>query len=251
MELIDRIKSLVNVKKTTITENGNTIEITDTGYEKTMRFNNIVYSRIRKGIYTHQYWDFFVPAVQLYENPMILMIGLGAGTVPYQLSQLVKGDYNIDIVEVSKPIIDAYLASAHDPRVNVIQADGAEYVRQNKQMYDLILLDAFVDANIPNQFFEIKFISDASECLKDNGILAINYLNPASGVTTIEQYSTKLALLFKVYKITVSSIALNIVLLCSKSMDKEQIVAKVSQKFTETRENEYIPRGYRQMEELH
>lgn len=249
MDLIDRIRSLVNVKKRIYNDGTNVIEVTESETERTMRFNNIVYSRVNKNIYTHQYWDFFVPMAKLYPEPRMLMIGLGAGTVPYQMSKLMDRDYSIDIVEISKPIIDDFKASqaASDPHIRIIHDDGAGFVRGNRDSYDIIILDAFVDATIPSQFFSNEFIASASGCLKENGILAINYLNPGNGSTTMEEYIARLERFFKVYRIRVSGIALNIVLLCSKRMLKDEIVSKVKSDFRETSQNGFILREYEHM----
>lgn len=250
MDLVERLRTIMGVKKRTFKDGGNVIEITESESEKTMRFNNIVYSRINRNVYTHQYWDFFVPIASLYENPRILMIGLGAGTVPYQLVRLMEGGYSIDVVEISKPIIDEYNSSeqSNDAHVRIFQGDGADYVHNNRDAYDVIILDAFVDANIPAQFFTEDFIANANACLKQDGILAINYLNPANGATNVEEYRAKLGRFFKIYEIRISGVALNHILLCSKRMGKEEMVSLIRGKISETRENAFILREIEQMQ---
>ena len=252
MELIEEIKRYLNQKKEVVQDsNNNSIEVIDGPHEKVMKFNSIVYSRIRNdSIYTHQYWDFFLPLAHMYKNPNILMIGLGGGTIPFQLEKMLKDKVSIDVIEINKKI--AELSREFIPentRTNIIIGDGADYVHNNAGTYDLVILDAFINASVPNQFFTDDFIEGAYYCLKENGMLAINYLNPPNKEIIMEDFVVKLRRRFNVYRINISLMALNTIIICPKTYDKETVLDKVKSGFPFSRESEFMLKEYNAISE--
>ena len=85
MDFFDRLfgfgKEVFSVK-----HNGHTLSIVENSTGKIFKYDGIVYSRIHKNsVYTHEYWDFFIPLGAISENPKFVLIGLGGGTIPYLL----------------------------------------------------------------------------------------------------------------------------------------------------------------------
>ena len=170
--------------------------------------------------YTNNYWDLFMPLPGLYTKPRILLIGLGGGTIPRQITAFYK-DASIDAVEIDAGI--AELATKHFDMGNakIIVADGAEFVKKADQHYDLIILDAFKGSKVPESFMSNEFYKDAYKILSKEGMLAINSMESID--TTAMSTSG-----FNVY-ILRSSIALgNNITICSKAMDAGQIKAGIA-----------------------
>ncbi|MGC8571842.1 MAG: spermidine synthase [Candidatus Micrarchaeia archaeon] len=188
MSIIDKIFRK-NVKLS-INENENNILLTENGNEKIITFNNIVYSKLKKGsILVNGYWDYFLPLPNYFNKINnfngkinILIIGLGAGTIPYQMLH-VYDNIKIISLETSQTMINITkeLIQKEDlKRLKIIYEDGNKYVNKNaenlRDSFDLIILDAYIDDEIPKVFFEEQFIKNSSILLKKEGILAINFV---------------------------------------------------------------------------
>ena len=217
--------------------------------EKILLSHNVIYSKLRDGsLYTHSYWDYFIPLPSLYSRPRILIIGLGGGTIPYQINRLFGPSAEIDIVELDRNmlrLVDAFLPEKL--HANIIIEDGYSYVQRFKGTYDIIMMDPFIRDNIPDQFFEQRFIDGASEALKPDGVLAINYVFSATGMVRQHEFKSRLGKRFRVYTVNYSLASGNRIFICSKSMAKEEMIGRIGRNFPKDRENAFILRAYRKM----
>src|ERR1700757_1499332 len=93
------------------------------------------------------------------ETKRILMIGLGAGSISTYLGRAMP-DARIDVVELDPGVISAgkdYFGLRETERVRLIAGDGRVYLNRSKDLYDLILLDAFRDLGIPFHLLTREF----------------------------------------------------------------------------------------------
>ena len=224
------------------------LSIIKTETNKELRFNNIVYSKLSDdSIYTGSYWDYFTPLPALYKEPKILMIGLGGGTIVIQFLKLFADkNIHIDAVEISEKMIELArkFGLREDKKVAVINADGAEYIRNNKNVYDIIILDAYTADMIPAPFIQDRFIKDSNAALTEDGILAINYTLGFRALMYLEPYLARLRRYFKVYKIN-PPMSGNMIILCSKKLDKEEIKTKVLSSIKTSQENAHVINEYK------
>lgn len=118
----------------------------------------------------------------LYAQPepsSVLIIGLGGGTLPRALKQVVP-DVRIDVVEIDPAVVDvakAHFGFVEDARVRAIAADGRVFVKRalrEGRRYDLIMLDAFDHEYIPEHLLTREFLAEVKTLLAPNGILAAN-----------------------------------------------------------------------------
>ena len=118
----------------------------------------------------------------LYANPQpqsILIVGLGGGTLPRALSQLLP-QARIDIVEIDPAVVSVahkYFAFAEGGNLRVIEMDGRVYVRRalrEQRHYDLIMLDAFDHEYIPEHLLTQEFLREVRSLLAPDGVLAAN-----------------------------------------------------------------------------
>ena len=130
----------------------------------------------------------------------ILLIGGGMGG---SLKEILKHPVkNVDYVELDPLIIKLsakYLAPINDKRVNVINADGREFVKKSSpdKKYDVIIL------NLPdpytamlNRFYSVEFFKEVKEILAPDGIFSFaltsseNYINPEQAYYLASIYNT-------------------------------------------------------------
>ena len=106
----------------------------------------------------------------------ILMIGLGAGSISTYLGRAIP-DAQIDVVELDPGVITAgkdYFGLRETGRVRLIAGDGRVYLNRHKDLYDLILLDAFRELGIPFHLLTREFYGLVKEHLAPGGAMASN-----------------------------------------------------------------------------
>jgi len=217
--------------------------------DRVLLSDNIVYSRLKDGtIYTRSYWDYFSVLPALYSNPKILMIGLGGGTIPYQINHLFGSRAKIDVVEIDPNMVTAskaFLPGKID--ANIIIEDGIAYVAKCKGEYDIIILDSFKKDNIPDPFFEEKFIENVYNALTDDGVFAINYTFSTIGVLRQHSYKAIMEKRFNVYAINLQPMLANQIFIASKRFSKEEMLELLEKGFPKDAENAFILNGYKRM----
>jgi spermidine synthase len=219
--------------------------VTKRGNTKVFKFNGIVHSELRdNSVYTDTYHDYFIPLPLLFDRPKVLLIGLGGGTIPFQLKSLYGDRVQIEAVEFSRGVIR--IAKEFIPkgiRFKTVYGDGFEYMKRWKNRYDIIICDAFIANRIPKQFLGKEFVDAANRALTKNGILAVNY---APDIIFLPAYLLKLRKYFKVYTLKYILFA-NYILICSKHFDKSKIKSVVEKKIRKNKETEFLINAYRSM----
>jgi spermidine synthase len=119
-----------------------------------------------------------MPAALAYPDATkrILMIGLGAGSISTYLARAMP-DAQIDVVELDPGVIDAgkkYFGLQETDKVHFIESDGRVYLNRHKELYDLILLDAFRELGIPFHLLTKEFDALVKEHLTAGGAMAWN-----------------------------------------------------------------------------
>lgn len=221
--------------------------------EKILRAGKTLYSKVKKNqLYTNEYWDYFLPSAFVYDNPKILMIGLGGGTIAFQLATLMGAKMELDAIEISRKMTD--MSQDFMPRAargfNVIIGDGAEYIDETNKRYDVIFLDAYMHHQIPEQFRERKFVIGAHRALADNGILAVNFAVGMMGYVKFSAYVGRLKEKFTVFRVNTAPTESNVILLCSKSMGRSEILKRISANMKRDKENEFLFANYETMTQL-
>ena len=113
------------------------------------------------------------------EPRSVLIIGLGGGTLPRALQELVPAA-RIDVVEIDPAVVTVarrYFDLGQSSKLNVIEADGRVHVKRalrGQQRYDLIMLDAFDHEYIPEHLLTREFLTEVKSLLAPGGVLAAN-----------------------------------------------------------------------------
>jgi spermidine synthase len=114
----------------------------------------------------------------------VLLIGLGAASLTkflYRNFPLAK----LTVVEIEPRVVAAarqFFKLPEDPlRLNIVIADGAQYIAENDKTYDLILVDGFDADARPGELDTLPFYQMCRSRMSDNGILAVNLLGRTRG----------------------------------------------------------------------
>lgn len=125
----------------------------------------------------------FMELVNDLKPKSILLIGGGAFTFPKAVVERYPG-VEIDIVELDPGLVEIakqYFNFKPTPKTGVFSGDGREFLNQTDKKYDLILVDAFVHATIPEDLRDIEAIQGYHDHLNTAGLVAINIIATKRG----------------------------------------------------------------------
>ncbi|HEY0755884.1 MAG TPA: fused MFS/spermidine synthase [Ktedonobacteraceae bacterium] len=127
-------------------------------------------------------WDYFGVAPYFNNPPFtqaqvrsICVIGLGAGTIPRELSAA-YGPIPIDGVELDGAIVNLARQYFHmnEPNLHVIVQDGRYYLQTAQKKYDEIAIDAYQQPYVPFQLATQEFFQLVRAHLTPTGVAVIN-----------------------------------------------------------------------------
>jgi spermidine synthase len=110
------------------------------------------------------------------EPKRVLMIGLGGGSISTYLGRHVP-DLPVDTVEIDPGVVTAaknYFGIRETERVRYLEGDGRVFLNRNKQLYDVILVDAFHGGYVPFHLLTKEFYTLVKQRLTPNGAAAFN-----------------------------------------------------------------------------
>jgi spermidine synthase len=163
------------------------ILVTQNGNERCMLF------RARRGLGRESCKDMAHPErfvfdyagmmlASLYLNPSperILIIGLGGGTLPEALQEMVPGAtiHTVEIDPAVEMIARQYFEYTPGPNTTDFISDGRVFVKRailRDEKYDLIMLDAFEADYIPEHMLTQEFLEEVRQLMTPDGVLVAN-----------------------------------------------------------------------------
>lgn len=117
--------------------------------------------------------------INFQERPIdkVLMLGFGSGTVATLLVDEYQIDCSIDAVEIDPVVIELgkkYFDTDRFTNLTIYNTDAIEFLRQCTKTYDLLVMDVFLDINVPKPFRNSDFVSLLKKSLAENGLLLFN-----------------------------------------------------------------------------
>lgn len=106
----------------------------------------------------------------------IVLIGLGGGSLIKFCHRRMPGTH-LTAIELDPEVIafrDAFLVPPDDDRLQILQADGAEYIANADKGIDVLLVDAFDKTGFAPSLANREFFDNAYAKLAGNGVLVIN-----------------------------------------------------------------------------
>ncbi|MDO8452696.1 MAG: fused MFS/spermidine synthase [bacterium] len=118
----------------------------------------------------------------------VLILGLGGGSAArlvnkYWPSAKITG---VDIDPIMINFGKKYLDLDKIANLEIVESDAVKFIDNTKVKYDLILMDIYTGAVIPEQFVKKDFLEKVKGILNPEGIAAINHL-----YTSIESKDAK------------------------------------------------------------
>lgn len=108
----------------------------------------------------------------------ILMVGLGGGS----LAKFCHRHFprtRITVLEISAEVIalrDQFCVPADDARLRIVHTDAAAYLAAAPATFDVILLDGFDAAGMPDALGSAPFYAACRRALREGGVLVANIL---------------------------------------------------------------------------
>ena len=109
----------------------------------------------------------------------ILILGLGAGNILKIIEEEYAGAYSITGVEADSEMIrlgKKYFKLGERKGLQLREMNAELFVKQMKESWDMILVDLFVDEQVPRFAEEIWFLQKMRESLRNGGSLLFNRL---------------------------------------------------------------------------
>lgn len=106
----------------------------------------------------------------------IAMIGLGGGSLAkYCYRYLPRAE--ISVVEINPDVIalrNEFAIPADDARFDVVLGDGAVFVKESNDLFDVLMVDGFDTSGLPDALCSQQFYDDCFASLTGNGIMVAN-----------------------------------------------------------------------------
>jgi len=107
---------------------------------------------------------------------VIGMIGLGGGSQAKFIHRKLP-DARLEVVENNAAVIALrrrFHLPEDGPRLQVAHGDGADFVREHKGRYDILLVDAYDVGGIPEALSTQAYYHDCRAALREGGVMASN-----------------------------------------------------------------------------
>ena len=197
-----RLFSCIYPESKTITSvNSGELEITWYNGKKHLNSKNANYSYG----YLQRILKFGIDQIDLSKVNSILVLGMGGGSVIETLRNDFKYTNRITAVEIDPVIIDIAeheFGIIENKNLKIHCTDAFEFIKANTIVFDLIIVDLYIDLNVPDQFLSIEFWEAIVKAKSSKGFIIFNASVGKTGTTSnLENVTSFLS--SKVFKISV------------------------------------------------
>ncbi len=193
-------------------------------------------------------WDYYL--IAHYFSPdgvptsleRALMIGLGAGTVPKQLTA-VYGPLAVVGVEIDPKIVEVgrrYFAM-EEPNLQVVVQDGRYFLMTDTGKYDMIGTDAYQQPYIPFQMTTREYFQYVRDRLTPHGVAVINVGRTATDYRLVNAIASTMKSVFpNVYIIDIPETINSIVVGTNQPSRPEDFTTNIEALLADPRANPYL-----------
>ena len=162
------------------------LEVVDDGSERTMYLDGARHSAIdfeEPDRHVFAYTKYFHLAMLADEDPeRVLFVGGGGYTGPQDFEQ--RYDVEVDVVEIDPEVTAAaeeHFGLEQSANLTAHTDDGRNYLQETEETYDVIVLDAYKQDQVPFELTTTEFMALAEQRLSDDGVLLANVISSPSG----------------------------------------------------------------------
>ena len=105
----------------------------------------------------------------------IAMIGLGGGSLAKFCHRHLAA--NIRVAEINAEVIalrETFQVPPDSARFSIVEADGADFVRSQRNAFDVLLVDGYDESGLPASLSSAAFYARCARLLREGGVLAAN-----------------------------------------------------------------------------
>lgn len=121
--------------------------------------------------------EFGLSKTNLSNVESVLILGLGGGSVIQSLKNKYQYEGKIKAIEIDKQIIsiaENEFEISETENFKIINQDAYKYVEKNNELFNLIIVDLFIDDQIPAKFYSTAFCQNLSKNLNTEGKILFN-----------------------------------------------------------------------------
>ncbi|MGB5364380.1 MAG: methyltransferase domain-containing protein [Aureibaculum sp.] len=171
--MIRLLSYIFPITKKVESEYNGTLEITWHNGEKHLDTKNANYSygSLQKILKTG------LENIDLTNCRKILILGLGGGSVIETLINDFKYKNHITALDIDSVIIDIAKKEFNlleSENLKIICDDASTFMNKNKEIFDLIIIDLFIDTIVPSPFYKTSFWEQIIKANSSNGYILFN-----------------------------------------------------------------------------
>lgn len=128
-----------------------------------------------------------------------LILGFGSGSVAELLLTKCDPAMRITGVEADAEVIrlaKQYFPVVRNSNVIIVHSDASDYVQNSTGQYDLIVIDVFIEAIVPEKFQSVEFLREVKLQLSPKGQLFFNKMRVDSDKISVEEFEKNLRAVF-------------------------------------------------------
>ncbi len=121
--------------------------------------------------------EFGLTKVDLKSVENVLVLGMGGGSVIESLRETFEYKKNLIAIEIDPKIIqiaNEEFGISESKNQRIIQEDAFQYVKTSNERFQLIIIDLFIDTEVPLIFFSEAFCQNVAQRIDENGFLIFN-----------------------------------------------------------------------------
>ncbi len=129
----------------------------------------------------HRVFQKVFKKIKIQSRPLedVLILGFGTGSVVSILKEELEITCHIIAVEKDPEVIrlgEKHFNTRRFSGMDLIEADAAEYISGENHTFDLLVVDVYVDFEVPESCEQQEFINNLERCLNPGGMLVFNKL---------------------------------------------------------------------------
>lgn len=124
----------------------------------------------------------------------ILLLGMGGGSVIHSLQNTFEYSKNIVAVEIDPEVIKLAkeeFGITSSKKLQIIEGDAFQFVKNSTEKFQLIIIDLFIDTNVPPIFYGKEFCENVANSIQSNGSFIFNVgMNLKKNSNTLESVTS-------------------------------------------------------------